>query len=133
MSLPTKASIYKNASRKEYQLTDEKRAEYRKISQESMHAKRAAEKGLLEAIHEVNKPVFDPNKLMPQLERNGLRCLSLFSGGGGLDLGFDRAGFQHAASYELIPICKDTLLNNCLLYTSPSPRDQRGSRMPSSA
>ena len=24
-------------------------------------------------------------------------------------------------------------LNNCLLYTSPSPRDQRGSRMPSSA
>ena len=25
------------------------------------------------------------------------------------------------------------LSNNCLLYTSPSPRDQRGSRMPSSA
>ena len=25
------------------------------------------------------------------------------------------------------------LLNDCLLYTSPSPRDQRGSRMPSSA
>ena len=25
------------------------------------------------------------------------------------------------------------LRNNCLLYTSPSPRDQRGSRMPSSA
>ena len=24
-------------------------------------------------------------------------------------------------------------LNPCLLYTSPSPRDQRGSRMPSSA
>ena len=24
-------------------------------------------------------------------------------------------------------------LNHCLLYTSPSPRDQRGSRMPSSA
>ena len=23
--------------------------------------------------------------------------------------------------------------NHCLLYTSPSPRDQRGSRMPSSA
>ena len=33
---------------------------------------------------------------------------------------------------------KSTLSNilsgkNCLLYTSPSPRDQRGSRMPSSA
>jgi len=25
------------------------------------------------------------------------------------------------------------LVNGCLLYTSPSPRDQRGSRMPSSA
>ena len=24
-------------------------------------------------------------------------------------------------------------INGCLLYTSPSPRDQRGSRMPSSA
>ena len=27
----------------------------------------------------------------------------------------------------------DTLTYTCLLYTSPSPRDQRGSRMPSSA
>ena len=27
-------------------------------------------------------------------------------------------------------VCQD---NNCLLYTSPSPRDQRGSRMPSCA
>ena len=28
---------------------------------------------------------------------------------------------------------KDALDAGCLLYTSPSPRDQRGSRMPSSA
>ena len=28
---------------------------------------------------------------------------------------------------------KNSLINDCLLYTSPSPRDQRGSRMPSSA
>ena len=27
----------------------------------------------------------------------------------------------------------DPMLDTCLLYTSPSPRDQRGSRMPSSA
>ena len=27
----------------------------------------------------------------------------------------------------------NALAYNCLLYTSPSPRDQRGSRMPSSA
>ena len=30
-------------------------------------------------------------------------------------------------------ICDDGLNISCLLYTSPSPRDQRGSRMPSSA
>ena len=28
---------------------------------------------------------------------------------------------------------EDGMLIGCLLYTSPSPRDQRGSRMPSSA
>ena len=27
----------------------------------------------------------------------------------------------------------DAFIRTCLLYTSPSPRDQRGSRMPSSA
>ena len=31
------------------------------------------------------------------------------------------------------PLTKATFDNPCLLYTSPSPRDQRGSRMPSSA
>ena len=33
----------------------------------------------------------------------------------------------------LKPIVQDRLQDSCLLYTSPSPRDQRGSRMPSSA
>ena len=34
----------------------------------------------------------------------------------------------------MAPIIEDlTKGKNCLLYTSPSPRDQRGSRMPSSA
>ena len=37
---------------------------------------------------------------------------------------------QDASSGEHIDL---QLLRNCLLYTSPSPRDQRGSRMPSSA
>ena len=30
-------------------------------------------------------------------------------------------------------LCVGNILQTCLLYTSPSPRDQRGSRMPSSA
>ena len=32
---------------------------------------------------------------------------------------------------EIVTLCMP--VGNCLLYTSPSPRDQRGSRMPSSA
>ena len=31
------------------------------------------------------------------------------------------------------PLAVSAAYENCLLYTSPSPRDQRGSRMPSSA
>ncbi|NOJ20093.1 DNA (cytosine-5-)-methyltransferase [Vibrio jasicida] len=110
--LATKPSVYKNESQRTYTLTEEKRDEYRKISQTSYQAKIDAEKGLIKSVHEVNTPKLDPNQLMPQLIDNGLNCLSLFSGGGGLDLGFDKAGFKHLASYELIPICGDTLLNN---------------------
>ena len=33
----------------------------------------------------------------------------------------------------VIHVCFALLFRVCLLYTSPSPRDQRGSRMPSSA
>ena len=34
---------------------------------------------------------------------------------------------------KVVSVRFDTNVNNCLLYTSPRPRDQRGSRMPSSA
>ena len=43
---------------------------------------------------------------------------------------------QKLCCYEIGSICNTdevALLYSCLLYTSPSPRDQRGSRMPSSA
>ena len=39
-------------------------------------------------------------------------------------------GMKSAAGEDEI---NSAILNSCLLYTSPSPRDQRGSRMPSSA
>ena len=35
--------------------------------------------------------------------------------------------------FDMIRRCLTDLIIDCLLYTSPSPRDQRGSRMPSSA
>ncbi len=104
--------VYKNASQKVYNITDEKRALYRKISYESRLSKLAAEQGLLDCVHEVNIPPFNPDLLMPRLKSNGLTTVSLFSGGGGLDLGFLRAGYEHIASYELIPICRDTLSSN---------------------
>lgn len=110
--MPVKQSVYKNNAQKEYDISDEKREEYRRISQASREAKLAADNGLHEVLHEINTPLLNPNDLMPQLANNNITCLSLFSGGGGLDLGFDRAGFKHKASYELIPICKETLQKN---------------------
>ncbi len=110
--MSTKTSVYKNSAKREYDLTDEKREEYRRISHESRLAKIAAEQGLLSKVHNINTPNFNPNDLMPLLPRNNLTALSLFSGGGGLDLGFDRVGFKHIASYELIPICKETFCTN---------------------
>jgi DNA (cytosine-5)-methyltransferase 1 len=105
-------SVYKNESSYSYDISEERREEYRITSQKSRLAKLASSLGQTTRIHKKNKPKFNPNDLMPQLPRSNLSTLSLFSGGGGLDLGFDRAGFTHEASYELIPICGETLLSN---------------------
>ena len=40
---------------------------------------------------------------------------------------------SHVAVWAQLEGLKGDELTACLLYTSPSPRDQRGSRMPSSA
>jgi DNA (cytosine-5)-methyltransferase 1 len=126
LTMLTKNSVYKNASRKEYNLTTEQRNTYRKISQESRKAKMQAQRGLLSRVHSVNTPQFDPNDLMPQLKSNNLTTLSLFSGGGGLDLGFDKAGYTHQGAYEIIPICGETLKNNrpnWTIYSGPEQGD----------
>lgn len=110
--MTSKTSVYKNSEKRTYDIIDAKRTEYQKISQASRLAKLAAEQGQLKSVHAINTPQFDPNQLMPQLAKNGLTSLSLFSGGGGLDLGFDRAGYEHTVPYELIPICKQTFALN---------------------
>ena len=48
---------------------------------------------------------------------------------------YERAEIKNAMSYLRLVYGRedDAAFERCLLYTSPSPRDQRGSRMPSSA
>ena len=46
----------------------------------------------------------------------------------------DSTAFRAAIDAKIADdVASGKLTANCLLYTSPSPRDQRGSRMPSSA
>ena len=88
-----------------YDLTEEQRDRYRETSTRSQLRKQSF---LREHEQRPFQPTFDeaarldPNDLMPLVEPNGLTCLSLFSGGGGLDLGFERAGFSHLASMEIL-------------------------------
>ena len=75
-----------------------------------------------------------------------LKLLDLFSGIGGFSLGLESTGyFETIAFVEKDKFCQQVLqknfkdtpieseVRNCLLYTSPSPRDGLLSRMPSSA
>ena len=50
-----------------------------------------------------------------------------------VDCGQRDALFSWAEAVSADTPSLDALFNNCLLYTSPSPRDKRQSRMPSSA
>lgn len=96
-----------------YQISEKRRAEYREISKRSKERKEKALLGNgIKIIHKPNTPKFDPDTLLKSLKKNGLRCLSLFSGGGGFDLGFERAGFSHVACYEILEICGKTLNKN---------------------
>jgi DNA (cytosine-5)-methyltransferase 1 len=95
-----------------WDITEEEREIYRKRSQASSQAKAKAIRGEGRTpVHPINVPRLNPEDLMPQLANNGWRSLSLFSGGGGLDLGFDRAGFTHVASYDILPESGVTLRN----------------------
>ena len=46
------------------------------------------------------------------MPKKNLKVISLFSGAGGLDIGFDRAGFKIAVAVELDPSCCDHLRTN---------------------
>lgn len=98
-----------------YELTDEQRDRYRATSIRSQARKQAMLRGHSEGAPTSGIQLgerLDPNDLMPQLDSNELTSLSLFAGGGGLDLGFERAGFDHRASFEILDICGQTLRAN---------------------
>ena len=93
-----------------YAISEEKRDWYRLVSARSRQRKKAAGNGELALEGQaVNRPRLKPEELMPQLRPHGLRVLSLFSGGGGLDLAFERAGYGHVASFDILEICGTTL------------------------
>jgi len=86
-----------------WDISEQERAKFRATTLASQEAKRKASTGQTkERNHPVYNARLDPLDLMPQLDRHGLSALSLFSGGGGMDIGFDRAGFDHVASYEIM-------------------------------
>lgn len=99
-----------NPHHEPWDLTEEQREVYRKLAQESHQRRLAALAGLGgEPLHPINAPSFDPQGLMPQVPNTGITAISLFSGGGGLDLGFDRAGFVHRGSWEVLDFAAETL------------------------
>jgi len=107
------SKMTQSSSYQGWNITEAEREIYRKRSQASSQAKAKALRGEgLPPIHPINQPKLNPATLMPKLAPNGLNSLSLFSGGGGLDLGFEYAGFNHIAAYEIIPDAGITLKQN---------------------
>ena len=75
--------VYGNQSRLTYDISEERRDEYRRSSEESREAKRIAMSGNgPRPLHPINIPNLNPNQLMPAIGKHELRALSLFSGGG---------------------------------------------------
>lgn len=94
-----------------WDLTDAKREWFRQRSIQS-----AARKKILVSTLSVDKatrePRLFPATLMPLQEKCGIDSVSLFSGCGGLDIGFERSGFNHLLSVDVLDICGETLKAN---------------------
>jgi DNA (cytosine-5)-methyltransferase 1 len=94
-------------------ISEHQRASFRAMARRSRAAKLKALAGeAVGSLHPINQPSFDPSDLMPEVAPHGLTALSLFSGGGGLDVGFDSAGFGHVASFDTLEAAGRTLVRN---------------------
>lgn len=72
-----------------------------------------------------------PMKDVPTLEEfrkpgRGVRVTSFFAGAGGLDLGFEAAGFTHTALVEKVPLFCETLRANRKTWNVLGPPDAEG-------
>lgn len=87
-----------------WDIDDARREQYRAAALAAHEKKKHGRAvGQAEARHALNRPRLMVEELMPQQAHHDLAAISLFSGGGGLDIGFERAGFDHVACYELLP------------------------------
>ena len=75
-----------------------------------------------------NKNQSGSNKLQQFLKETNVKLVKT-------KIEYDFSAIFEASNKNIQPRNKTTFIEpkSCLLYTSPSPRDQRGSRMPSSA
>lgn len=87
-----------------WDIDDARREQYRGAALAAHEKKKHGRaSGVSVEHHPLALPRLSADALMPQQPRHDLAALSLFSGGGGLDIGFERAGFRHVACYELLP------------------------------
>lgn len=64
------------------------------------------------ALQRCNEYLEELNSLSTSGRRNGLGYVSVFCGGGGLDLGFTAAGYKPLFSSDVVPVFCDTIQEN---------------------
>ena len=82
------------------------------------------------------KANIDGNEILVRIEKYAFTANNITYGVAGDTIGYWKffpAADDERNSWGCIPMWGFGEVIDCLLYTSPSPRDQRGSRMPSSA
>ena len=92
-------------------ISEEKREWFRQKSIASASRKRRLT-SLKPSEEPLRESRLDIEKLMPTLSPSSIDSISLFSGCGGLDIGFERAGFDHVLSVDILDICGETLKFN---------------------
>ena len=91
------------------------------------------------AILNAVKLAYNPSKIQRDTLYSNRVNPIIFQPGDGIILFGDKTGFGKSSAFDRINVrrlfiyLEDAISAACLLYTSPSPRDKRQSRMPSSA